>query len=60
MKDFMLLTCFVVNSINLIVANQLSDLMKCAFFLLFIVSGFLWLFYSKSGQSLLNYLNNYE
>lgn len=60
MKDFMLCTYMIVNGINLIVSEQSSDLMKCTYFILFIIASTLWLLYSESGRNLLDKFNSYQ
>lgn len=60
MKDFILLLILLGSGINLIVADQASDLVKCVYLLFFIVATALWIVFTKQGKWLVKLMEDYN
>ena len=60
MKNFILFLFLLGSGINLIVADQASDLAKCVYFFFFLVAIVLWVVFSKQGKNFVKLMEDYN
>lgn len=60
MKNFILFLFLLGSGINLIVADQASDLVKCVYLFFFLVTIVLWLIFSTQGKNFVKLMEDYN
>lgn len=60
MKNFILFLFLLGSGINLIVADQASDLAKCVYLFFFLVAIVLWLIFSTQGKNFVKLMEDYN
>ena len=60
MKNFILFLFLLGSGINLIVADQASDLVKCVYLFFFLVAIVLWLIFSTQGKDFVKLMEDYN
>lgn len=60
MKNFILFLFLLGSGINLIVADQASDLAKCVYLFFFLVAIVLWVVFSKQGKNFVKLMEDYN
>ena len=60
MKNYILFLFLLGSGINLIVADQASDLVKCVYLFFFLVAIVLWLIFSTQGKNFVKLMEDYN
>ena len=60
MKNFILFLFLLGSGINLIVADQASDLVKCVYLFFFLFAIVLWLIFSTQGKNFVKLMEDYN